>query len=182
MKNLIRLSVAAFLMAMATSCCNCKKDKACDGAKECQKECACPAEAGCSKDCEKCVCTPDANCGKQNHCKGEMKKGNRHHGMRKSHHRGMNPEQMAKIEKWMKFDSLSVDERKAMIAERKAAIDKREAEVAAMRAEKKARMEEINEKWKNFDKLSIEEQKELIDMKSFKFRHARKMHPKGPRN
>lgn len=171
MKNLIRLSVAAFLMAMATSCCNCKKDKACNGAKECSKECvdknACPGEE------KPGVCLD----GDRRHGMGP----GRHHGMRKSHHRGMTPEQMAQIEKWMKFDSLSVDEQKAMIAERKAAIDKREAEIAAMRAEKKARMEEINEKWKNFDKLSIEEQKELIDMKSFKFRHARNMHPKGPR-
>mgnify|MGYP003293213093 CR=1 FL=1 len=180
MKNLIKLSVAAFMVTMATSCCNCKKDKACNGSNECPKECVEKSE--CQGEAMPCPgMNPEAG---RRHGMGP----GRHHGMRKSHHRGMNPEQMAQVEKWMTFDSLSVDEQKALIAERKAAIDKREAEIAAMRAEKKARMEEINEKWKNFDKLSVEEQKELIDMKSFKFRHARNMHPRhgehnhGPRN
>lgn len=171
MKNLVRLSVAAFLMAMATSCCNCKKDEKCEGAKPCKSECVCPSEADCPKACDDKCERPFPKDRK------DMKKGHRHHGMRKMHHRDMNPEHKAQFEKWMNFDSLSVDEQKALIAERKAAIDKREAEIAAIKAEKKARMEEIKKKWENFDNLSIEEQKELIDMKSFKFRHARHMHP-----
>ncbi len=67
----------------------------------------------------------------------------------------MPAELKADFDKWMKFDELSADEQKALIAKRKADIDKREAERKA-----------FEEKWANFDNLSIAEQKEVIDIKS----------------
>jgi hypothetical protein len=84
----------------------------------------------------------------------------------------MNPDMAEKMAKWMNFDSLSVEEQKALIAERKAEIDAREAE-------RKAKKAEMEEKWANFDKLSVEEQKQLLDQrnhipffkKNMKFRH-----------
>ena len=80
----------------------------------------------------------------------------------------MNPEMAEKMAKWMNFDSLSVEEQKALIAERKAEID-------ARGAERKAKKAEMEEKWANFDKLSIEEQKQLLDQRNhipfFKKRH-----------
>ena len=79
------------------------------------------------------------------------------HGGPRHHH--MNPEMAEKMAKWMNFDSLSVDEQKALIAERKAEIDAREAE-------RKAKKAEMEEKWANFDKLSVEEQKELLDQRN----------------
>lgn len=131
--------VAACLMGafLATSCCNCDKGKdAC-----CKEKMECPQgpegpKPGCCKEGR-----PEGPmCGGEGRCE-------------------MSEEQKAQCEKWMKFDSLSVDEQKALIKERKAEIDQREAEMAAKKAEFEA-------KWANFDNLSIEEQKQLIDMKS----------------
>ena len=80
----------------------------------------------------------------------------------------------AQMEKWMKFDSLSVDEQKALLKERKEAIDK-------MQAEMEARKAEMEQKWANFDSLTIEEQKQLIDMKSGPMFGPHKGFPKGSR-
>lgn len=69
------------------------------------------------------------------------------------------PEKKEICDKFMKFDSLSVDEQKAVLKSIKADIDQREAEMAAKKAE-------MEQKWANFDNLTVEEQKQLIDMKS----------------
>ena len=61
-------------------------------------------------------------------------------------------------EKWVKFDSLSVEEQKDLIAKKKAFIDKREAEIKAVR-------DSFDAKWTNFKNLTIAEQKALLDQK-----------------
>lgn len=79
-------------------------------------------------------------------------------------------------EKWVKFDSLSVEEQKELIAKKKDFIDKREAEIKAAR-------DSFDAKWTNFKNLTIAEQKALLDqkdgfMKCPKFRKGSKCCPK----
>lgn len=168
------VAVAAASMLLATSCCNCK----------CNKE-----GAQCEQKCDKFPGGPGAP-----GCPGKPGEGGPHHpggdfqrpeGPQEGFHRGprhqMNPEMAEKIGKWMNFDSLTVEEQKALIAERKAAID-------SIEAARKAKKEEMEQKWANFDKLSIEEQKQLLDQRNHMpfhkkgMRHGRPNHHKeGPR-
>ncbi|MBR6597342.1 MAG: hypothetical protein IKK68_05265 [Paludibacteraceae bacterium] len=135
--------VAVVSMLFATSCCKCNC--------KCNQEGA-QCEQKCDKPCDR---------GERPHHPGNHEFGPRpgegRHGGPRHHH--MNPEMAEKMAKWMNFDSLSVDEQKALIAERKAEIDAREAE-------RKAKKAEMEEKWANFDKLSVEEQKELLDQRN----------------
>jgi hypothetical protein len=68
---------------------------------------------------------------------------------------------------WQKFDSMTVEEKKAFLAEKKAFIDEQEAKM-------KQAKEEFEAKWNNFENLTLEEQKELLE-KKFHFMH------RGPR-
>lgn len=150
--------VAVVSMLFATSCCNCN--------------CKCNQEgAQCEQKCDK-PCDRGDRPRHHGHEDGESgpRRGEGHRGGPRHHQ--MNPEMAEKMAKWMNFDSLSVEEQKALIAERKAEIDAREAE-------RKAKKAEMEEKWANFDKLSVEEQKQLLDQrnhipffkKNMKFRH-----------
>lgn len=135
-----------------SSCCKCDKQCAC----QCSKQ----DEAKCQSEC------PNQPC--------EDQKGRPERMMPKGPHKGECrrgcPEEMkAKMEKWMKFDSLTVDEQKELIKERKAEIDQMEAKKA-----------ELEQKWADFDNLTIEEQKQLIDMKSCPMFGFRKGCHKGP--
>ncbi len=147
MRNLLVLVSACVMGAIfATSCCNCDKkgDKPCCDKKECRDEPRGPQ--GCPFQ----------------------------EGRGPEDCPNMTPEQKARFEKWAKFDSLSVDEQKALLKERKAEIDAREAEKAAKKAE-------LEQKWADFDNLSVEEQKQLIDMKSCCGKRGPKCdRPKGP--
>lgn len=174
MKKVFAIVAVAASMLFATSCCNCKCNK--EGA-QCEQKCDRPCDKG---------------EGPRHHGpKGEGEFGPRHHEGRPDgpmggpqgefkggpRHHQMNPEMAEKIGKWMNFDSLSVEEQKALIAERKAAID-------SIEAAKKAKKAEMEEKWANFDKLSIEEQKQLLDQKNHMPFHKKGMrhgHPGGPR-
>lgn len=75
----------------------------------------------------------------------------------------MSPEQKADMEAWAKFDSLSVDQQKALIAKRKAAIDKRMAYMKSKREAMEKRRDSIQAVWANFDNLTVAQQKALID-------------------
>lgn len=161
MKKVFAIVAVAASMLLATSCCNCK----------CNKEGA-QCEQKCEKPCDKGE-------GPRHHGpRGEGEFGPRHHeghpgGPR---HHEMNPEMAEKIGKWMNFDSLTVEEQKALIAERKAAID-------SIEAARKAKKEEMEQKWANFDKLSIEEQKQLLDQRNHMPFHKKGMRhgrPGGP--
>lgn len=135
-KVLLFFSVGMLSALLATSCCNCNKDS----------QCSC-------KEKKECAMTPD----------GERHRRPEHH--MRDHQKpccpmeGMNPEMKEKCHKWMKFDSLSVDEQKALLRARKAEIDSMEVAMAAAKVV-------MEQKWASFDKLSVEEQKELIEMKS----------------
>lgn len=76
------------------------------------------------------------------------------------------------FEKWVKFDSLSEDEQKALIKETKKAIDDRQAK-------RKAYRDSIEALWNDFDNLSLEQQKDLLMKKM----HGPKPHGfhKGPK-
>lgn len=151
--------VAVVSMLFATSCgnkCKCPNCKCSEGT-QCEAPCGKPEFPG--KPGE----GPDGPRGPKGECRGEFK-GPRHQ---------MNPEMAEKIGKWMNFDSLTVDEQKALIAERKAAID-------SMDAARKAKKAEMEEKWANFDKLSIEEQKQLLDQKNRMPFHKKGMRPGCP--
>lgn len=172
MKKVFAIVAVAASMLLATSCCNCK--------------CKCNEEgATCEQKCDK------GEKGEGHHRHGHGDADHRHEGNHPGgprHHEGapgefghrrhqMNPEMAEKIGKWMNFDSLSVDEQKALIAERKAAID-------SIEAARKAKRAELDEKWANFDKLSIEEQKQLLDQKNHMPFHRKGMkhgHHGGPR-
>ena len=130
MKKTILVTAILGLVALG-SCCDkhCKDENTC-----CKNECKCECKAG-DKDCKK-ACD-----------KGEFAKFHKH------------CKEMGELEKrWAKFDSLSVDEQKALIAEKKAKIDERDSMIKAAR-------EEFEAKWANFEKLSVEEQKMLLDAK-----------------
>lgn len=79
------------------------------------------------------------------------------------------------MEKWAKFDEMSLDEQKALIKETKAGIDKRDSI-------RRAQREEFKKNWENFDNLSIDEQKALLQQKMFKeaCRHHHGPCPQGP--
>ena len=145
-KLLVLVSACVMGAFFATSCCNCDKkgDKPCGDKKECRDEPRGP------EGCPFQEGRGPENCPK------------------------MTPEQKEKIEKWAKFDSLTVDEQKVLLKERKAEIDAREAEKAAKKAE-------FEQKWADFDNLSVEEQKQLIDMKSCCGKRGPKCdRPRGP--
>jgi len=59
-------------------------------------------------------------------------------------------------EKWAKFDSLSIDEQKELIAQKKGFIEQK-------REELKAKIAECEQKFAGFDTLSIADQKALLD-------------------
>lgn len=148
MKRFFLTIVSCAMIALgATSCCNCDKE--------------CPQK-------DKCEKTEMMEHHGPKHHKGHHDGKNRHHDGRKGgadfhgpkKECNWSPEQKEMFEKWMKFDSLSVEEQKALLKERKAMIDKREAEFAAKKAE-------MEQKWADFDNLSVEEQKKLIEWKSF---------------
>lgn len=143
-----------FSAIMMSSCCNC--DKNCQG--QCPNKEGENIEAGC----------PD-----KPFCDKKGPDGRRHRGPQRGECRGEFPGGFPgmdeKMEKWMKFDSLSVDEQKELIKERKAKIDEMEAKKA-----------ELEQKWADFDNLTIEEQKQLIDMKSCPMFGFRKGCHKGP--
>jgi hypothetical protein len=155
----------------ATSCCNCDKE--------------CPQKDKCEKS------EMMEHHGPKHH-KGHHDGKNRHHDGRKGgadfhgpkKECNWSPEQKEMFEKWMKFDSLSTDEQKALLKERKAMIDKREADWAAKKAEMEQKKAEMEQKWANFDNLSIEEQKQLIEWKSFCPKKGKFGHPdkcRGPK-
>ncbi len=73
------------------------------------------------------------------------------------------------FEKWVKFDSLSEDEQKALIKETKKAIDNREAK-------RKAYRDSIEALWNDFDNLSLEQQKDLLMKKMHGFHKPHKFH------
>lgn len=171
MRKLFLLATTGLMAALlATSCCQCGKNNKCcaneegtpieaemrpmhpqpghgpqHGPKD-MKPC-CPME-GDKRDCPMMNAAPGCPLG------GEI-----------------TPEKKALCEKFMKFDSLSVEEQKEVLKAVKADIDQREAEMAAKKAE-------MEQKWANFEQLSIEEQKQLIEMKSFG--GMMKMGPKRP--
>ncbi len=151
------LSAALFGMFMMSSCCNCDKDH------QCQCQCKGEGEASCQTECT------DKPFGE-----GKCPREGMRQGMPPCPTQGGCPKMKAQMEKWMKFDSLSVDEQKALLKERKEAIDKMQAEMEAKKAE-------MEQKWANFDSLTIEEQKQLIDMKSGPMFGPHKGFPKGPR-
>ncbi len=122
-------------MFFVTSCCNCDKEG-------CKCQC---------KDKKECVKSDDQCPSK---CDGPMMRPGCPDGPQEV----MCPKKKERCDKWMKFDSLSADEQKALLQEMKSDIDKREAEMAAKKAE-------MEQKWANFESLSIEEQKMLIGMK-----------------
>lgn len=163
MKKVFSIVAIAMGMLVATSCCKCNCN--------CNKE-----NAQCEQKCDKGE-GPRHHEGRPGH-HHDGQEGPRHHeGHQGGPRHHMNPEMAEKIGKWMNFDSLSVEEQKALIAERKAAID-------SMEAVRKAKKAEMDEKWANFDKLSIEEQKQLLDHKNHMPFHKRGMrhgHPGGPR-
>ena len=164
MKKVLSIVAVVARMLFATSCCNCK--------------CKCGQEgAQCEQKCENAGDKGEGPRHHKHHGDGEF--GPRHHEGRPDgpRHHHMNPEMAEKIGKWMNFDSLTVEEQKALIAERKAAID-------SFEAVRKAKKAEMDEKWANFDKLSIEEQKQLLDQKNHMPFHKKGMrhgHPGGPR-
>lgn len=169
MKKLFLL-LASFVMIafFATSCCNC--DKGCPKKDECVKE-----EMSCQKEGRHHG--PKHHKGHPDGKRGDMK----HHGDKDCK---WSPEQKEMCQKWMKFDSLSTDEQKALLKERKAMIDKREADWAAKKAEMEQKKAEMEQKWANFDNLSIEEQKQLIEWKSFCPKKGKFGHPdkcRGPK-
>lgn len=150
-KLIMGLAVGLLGTFLVSSCCNCDKDG------KCQSKC---------QDKKECVNGPEGPCEFRHHGPGEMRS-----DCPPMPCSEMCPEKKAEFEKWMKFDSLSADEQKALLKAKKAEIDQREAEMAAKKAE-------MEQKWANFDQLSIEEQKALIEMKM-----CPKMCPKkcGPR-
>ena len=155
MKKLVAiLSTALFSAIVMSSCCNCDKNK--------QGQCP-------NKECENI----EAGCPDKPFCDKKGPDGRKHGGPHKGEFRGEFPggfpEMDANMMKWMKFDSLSVDEQKELIKERKAQIDEMEAKKA-----------ELEQKWADFDNLTIEEQKQLIDMKSCPMFGFRKGCHKGP--
>lgn len=136
-KVFIILTASLFGVLFATSCCNCDKENGKCHSNEQMEDCNGPRHHkhdGHGPEGFKPEGCPFAA---ENECPAEMKE---------------------QFEKWMKFDSLSVEEQKALLKEKKAEIDKREAEIAAKKAE-------MEQKWANFDSLSVEEQKQLIDIK-----------------
>ena len=126
MKKLVTiLSTALFSAIMMSSCCNCDKNSQgqCPNKEGENIEAGCPDKPFCDKK------GPDGR-----------KHGVPHRGECRGEFPGGFPGMDEKMEKWMKFDSLTVDEQKELIKERKAQIDEMEA--------KKAEMEQ---KWANFD-------------------------------
>ncbi len=155
MKNLVTIiSTTLFSAIMMSSCCNCDKNEQgqCPNKEGENIEAGCPDKPFCDKK------GPDGR-----------KHGGPHRGECRGEFPGGFPGMDEKMEKWMKFDSLSVDEQKELIKERKAQIDEMEAKKA-----------ELEQKWADFDNLTIEEQKQLIDMKSCPMFGFRKGCHKGP--
>lgn len=159
-KVLVFATTALVGLFLATSCCNCGKDGKCCKNQENQ-------EAQEEEFNEEDMPELDAQV-RPRHGRGHGPHGGMRPGCQMEE---MTPEMKEKCQKWMKFDSLSVEEQKALLLEKKAEIDKREAEIAAKKAE-------MEQKWANFEQLSIEEQKQLIEMKSFG--GMMKMRPKRP--
>ncbi len=149
MKKLVLIATAIGMAVLATSCCN--KNG----------ECKCP----CCQQCEqKCEMGEPEGCPQKHH---PCPKGMNEEEMKARH------EKFCEMEaKWAKFDSLSADEQKALIAEKKAKIDERDSMIKAAR-------EEFEAKWANFDNLTVEEQKMLLDAK-MSFQHNGRFH-KGHR-
>lgn len=135
MKKIFVMAAALLGLAALTSCCNCDGDKS-KKCPPCDKPC-CEAP-GCGNP-EMGVPCPPAGVEPGGCCKPEGPK-------------------CELAEKWTKFDSLSQEEQKALIAATKAKIDEREAAMKAAR-------EDFEKKWADFDNLSIDEQKKLIEMK-----------------
>lgn len=141
MKKIILTIISGLLcMSLATSCCNCDEKK-CDKANL-------PCEQMEFQKGERGKC--DRKGGP--HCDG--KKMGRHCDKFKGD---------GKCDMWQKFDSLTVEEKKAFLAEKKAFIDEQEAKMKQMR-------EDFEAKWSNFENLTLEEQKDLIE-KKFRFMH-----------
>lgn len=144
MKKIILTIISGLLcVSLATSCCNCNEKK-CDNPNS-----PCEQTEMRGGDFGKCDRKGGPRCeGKEagRHCK----------------FRGGKPCDM-----WQKFDSMTVEEKKAFLAEKKAFIDEQEAKM-------KQAKEEFEAKWNNFENLTIEEQKELLE-KKFHFMH------RGPR-
>lgn len=145
MKKVILFAAAGVMGALlATSCCNCDKNSKCnnEGEGEMIEGEVCPMQ-------------------KPGHCPGEMRPCCPMGEMKPDCPMGgeMSPKMKEGHEKWRKFDSLSVDEQKALLKSMKEGIDERDSMIAAKKAE-------MEQKWANFDNLTIEEQKQMIMMKS----------------
>ena len=145
MRKIILTIISGLLcISLATSCCNCKENKCNNSTPPCEQ-----MEFQ-GEDFGKCDRKGGPRCDGKNaprHCKfqGEGRP----------------------CDMWQKFDSMTVEEKKAFLAEKKAFIDEQEAKM-------KQAKEEFEAKWNNFENLTLEEQKELIE-KKFQFMH------RGPR-
>lgn len=165
MRKLFLLATTGLMAALlATSCCQCGKNNKC-----CANEEGAPIEAEMRPMHHGHGGSHHGPRDMKPECQGEEMKGcpTMNAGPGCPLGGEITPEKKALCEKFMKLDSLSVEEQKEVLKAIKAEIDQREAEMAAKKAE-------MEQKWVNFDNLTVEEQKELIMMKS----HCGKMGPK----